>query len=684
MTIRDTVLTPLIVLSFTKEGIDNAIGAGNFKSIVGSDDVSIFNNHSNNFTKMTHSLGVGGKDSAFSIQLDLIDPVAEFEKRFVSLNITELLSSDLYEQDGAVDSEAEQKMIDVEKSNIQGGGPVQKIIEAASNRRVWITYGVGDDLNDWAGPFELTCTIAKLKIDTNNIKKLSLVFFPHDDSMTAPHSTTGGARNVDLAGIKNTAVGTVGPFEIGKGKPVGSEQYGGNGFVGNWFRFAEKAGVDTKDLNVFFQHFDVHATLMSCLRTMVRKATNCNNVVALMPNINTFGIKAIAQAVICKRGTAVTPDENKHAWLLDAANKCFAKFGASILVDDISQFVSGDPKDSTIVETNYAKYLDYFKSCEDTIERYVEKAKYTIRMQSITEASTGHYDGIKDKIGLIKQAIMQNYPTCHIKFVAESRSDITSNFQGSPGVRGPGPIIFFGDSALIQNVVYGNGDKAYQYLHPADKKLAGKGKSPKITEIPEFRMNVKDPNILNIELDTDKLYMQTLNAGFQSNASSKITNVAGVLSKAGEPGADADIGEITKALAATGSVSNSDVINMLISAEKALTKTDAKTTYEMDSTTNNNPAGVLAATYEMMYKLAVNMTITTLPHFHLSDPSVLGMQVMVNAMSPQAVVPGSGAVSQNLENAFFSGAYVINGFQHEISSNGIAKSKFLLVKIVTE
>ena len=684
MTVQDTVLTPLVVLSFTKDGIDNAIGTGNFKSIVGSEDIAVFDNHSNNFTKMTHSLGVGGKDSAFSLQLELIDPVAEFEQRFMSLSIADLLASELFEQGGQVDSEAEQKLIDVEKENIQGGGSVSKIVEAAGQRKCWITYGIGDDLSDWAGPFELTLNQASLKLNTNNIKKLVLVFVPHADPVTAPpNPITGDAGEVGMAGMKNSAVGTVGPFEMGKGKPVGQDQYGGGG-VGNWNEFANKAGVEFNDLNVFFQNFDVHATLMSCLRTMVRKATNCNNVVALMPNVNTYGIKAIAQSVMCKRGTAVTPDDNKHVWLLDAANKCFSKFGASVYVDDIDSLVSGDPKDTTVAETNYAKYLDYFKDCEETREKFVEKAKYTIKMKSVTEVSTGHYDGIKKKIGLIKGAIMQNYPTCHVKFVAESRSDITSNFKGSPGVNEDGPIIFFGDAALIQNVVYGNGEKASKYLHPVDKKLVGKGKSPKLTEIPEFRMNVKDPNILNIDLNTDKIYMNALLAGFHTNVSSKITKIGGELSKAGQAGADADIEAIKEALADSGAVKSSDIADMLIAAEKALTKTDAKTTYSMDSTSNNNPAAVLSAAYELMYKQAVQMTITTLPHFHLSDPSILGTEVMVNAMSPQAVVPGRGTVSQNLENAFFSGAYIINGFQHEISSTGIAKSKFLLVKITEE
>ena len=199
--------------------------------------------------------------------------------------------------------------------------------------------------------------------------------------------------------------------------------------------------------------------------------------------------------------------------------------------------------------------------------------------------------------------------------------------------------------------------------------------------IPEFRMNVTDPNILNIDLNTDGIYFAALTAGFQANASSKIAKISAKLSEAGQAGADTDIEAIKGALADSGVVGASDIAELLISAEKALCKTDAKTTYGMDTTTNNNPTSILAAAYELMYKKAVNMTITTLPHFHLSDQSVIGSEVLVNAMSPEALVPGSGTISQNLSNAFFSGAYRIAGFQHEISSTGIAKSKFVLVKI---
>ena len=115
MTTQDTVYSPLIVLSFTEEGIKNAIGGGNFKSIVGGADVMTFpNSHSNNFTKLVHSFGTE-KEGGYSIQLEMIDPVAEFEAKFMSFDLATIFANDLFSEKGVVDSEVTQRLIDVEK-----------------------------------------------------------------------------------------------------------------------------------------------------------------------------------------------------------------------------------------------------------------------------------------------------------------------------------------------------------------------------------------------------------------------------------------------------------------------------------------------------------------------------------------------------------------------------------------
>jgi hypothetical protein len=684
MTTQDTVYSPLIVLSFTEEGIKNAIGGGNFKSIVGGADVMTFpNSHSNNFTKLVHSFGTE-KEGGYSIQLEMIDPVAEFEAKFMSFDLATIFANDLFSEKGVIESEVTQRLIDVEKENLGSTGPVQALKEAATTQKVWITYGLGNDLSKWAGPFELKLINAQLKIDTKNVKKLILKFFPHGDPVTSPPPITGENRDQGLEGVRNAAIGRVGPFEIGKGPPVGSKEFGGGGFVGNWSKFAKDSGLETNDLNTFFQNFDVHATLMTCLRTMVRKATNCNNVVALFPNINTYGIKAIAHGVMAKRGTALKVDDNKTEWLVDAADKVFSMFGASMFIDSIGDLVSSDPKSNEPLETNYTKYLEYFESCEDTRKKYWDKAKFYVEMKSVTELLEGHRKGIKDKVKFIKEALMQTYPTLQTTFISESRSDVIKNFKGSPGVVGDGTIIFFGDKSLIQNVVFGNGEASARFLHPTDKKLIGKGTSTKAEALPEFRMNVKDPNIISIEVNTDKTYMAALMAGFESNARSKVARIGATLSDANKTGGQADSGKdnVVDAMIATGTVTQQQQMDMLLAAESALTNTEAKATYEMNSDYNNNTLGVLAAGYEQLYKMAVNVTITTLPMFHLSDASVISKECVIIASAPEAVIPGKTGSSPNIANSFFSGAYKILGFQHEITSTGIAKSQFVLAKIV--
>ena len=312
------------------------------------------------------------------------------------------LASPLFLSKGEVSSEVEQKLIDIEKGNMPGAGSISKIVKSSTYQRIWITYGIGDNLDDWAGPFACALTGAKLKIDTGNIKKLILDFSPNKDLVTTPVGFTG-KRDVKLDGLKNTAVGRVGPFKVGEDIPVGCKDYGGGSDVGDWFRFNKVNGHELGELMNFFWNYDVHATLMTCIRTMARKATNCNNVVTLFPNVNVYGVKAISTAISSDRETGIAHYEEKEQWLTDAADKVFAKFGAQLCVYELGKLIDSDPKDDKTLPTSYDKYVDMFKDCDSVKEEYVKKAKYYVEMKSVTETADGHKAGINKKISKINR-----------------------------------------------------------------------------------------------------------------------------------------------------------------------------------------------------------------------------------------------------------------------------------------
>jgi len=686
----ESVLTPLIVVSFSEEGAKNAVGGGNFQSIVGGEDVFAFpNSHSNNFTKLTHTYNVEG-GGGWRIRLEMIDPVAEFEAKFLSLRMEDVLANQLHITEGEVTSDVEKKLIELEEKNMPSIGSIGKIIEATQRQRVWITYGVGGDPEDWAGPFAVFCSGAKLKIDTGNIKKLVLDFSPNGDLVTTPSGPLG-KRSVKTDGIARSAIGRVGPFKVGEGKPVGSEEYGG-GSVGNWSKYAEKAGVDAKDeLNVFFQNFDVHATIMTCIRTMVRQATACNNVVTLFPNINCYGIKAIATAIACDRGTGIKPDEEKEQWLIDAADKVFSRLGAQFCIYELGKLINEDPTDKTLLPTSYEEYLDAFKDCKSVREEYVKKAKFYVEMESTTDVADGHKAGINAAISKIREALTNCSYGYHPQFIVESRPDIIKAFKGSPGVKGDGPIVFYGDQALIRNIVYDSGSKAKEFLHPSDQKLVGKGVGPmsaKAKALPEFRINTPDPNIISIDSINDKAYIAALVNGFETNAKAKVANVQATLTEASEAyGNIPEVDEVIDGLKLSGSAENA-AAQLIVAACRNVTKTEAKTRIKMNPSMVNNPIGILTSLYEQMHKTMLNLTITTLPHFHLSDISVQGKECIVLGSMPAALVPGNPPkplkTGYDIENAWFNGAYQIVGFIHEISSTGIAKSKFVLTKIMKQ
>ena len=90
-----------------------------------------------------------------------------------------------------------------------------------------------------------------------------------------------------------------------------------------------------------------------------------------------------------------------------------------------------------------------------------------------------------------------------------------------------------------------------------------------------------------------------------------------------------------------------------------------------------NPNNILADQAEDMYRKALQMSITTLPTFHISKVASINGPCIVFAQDQditQAVRPSRG-----LMNKFFSGLYKIMGFKHTITTTA-ASSEFKLVK----
>ena len=92
-----------------------------------------------------------------------------------------------------------------------------------------------------------------------------------------------------------------------------------------------------------------------------------------------------------------------------------------------------------------------------------------------------------------------------------------------------------------------------------------------------------------------------------------------------------------------------------------------------------NPLTTTAEFTEQLARSALQMSIKTLPTFHLSNMSVLTSLCLV--LAQDMPVGLANAKDRSLLNHFFSGLYKIVGAKHVISA-GDAYSQFKLVKNV--
>ena len=121
-----------------------------------------------------------------------------------------------------------------------------------------------------------------------------------------------------------------------------------------------------------------------------------------------------------------------------------------------------------------------------------------------------------------------------------------------------------------------------------------------------------------------------------------------------------------------------DGIAALLDAKE---QTDFKGYVEVEQLLPGNPQSIMTDFAEDMYRKALQMSIKTLPTFHLSHTHTINDPCIVFAQDQ--AIKQSRKPSRSLMNSFFSGLYKIMGFRHVISP-GSAHSEFKIVKNSTK
>ena len=227
--------------------------------------------------------------------------------------------------------------------------------------------------------------------------------------------------------------------------------------------------------------------------------------------------------------------------------------------------------------------------------------------------------------------------------------------------------------------------------------------------IPIFKYNTTNPNILDMTFKFGGVYFAQLKSGFSKMVTRKASAVAEGILPIGTGslpirtvGAavaylrqknfslDADNREeiiaglkgkvsieLMKELEVQDPLTAANSVAALLEKKEQGDDDDLKGLIEIDQLLPGNPQSVMTDMMENMYRQALQMSIKTLPLFHVSNIHHISSPCIVFAQD--AGIKQSVQGERTLLNSFFSGLYKVMGFKHIINTSTVS-SEFSLVK----
>lgn len=181
-----TIFTPNIVISKSYEFM-NKFMAGAKLSDISSDAINdslVFLNKQNRYVySLEHNHNFGQSD--MGITLKIVDTDGDFENQFLNETFYEKLMAT--------------KIDDYLKSNLPGREFNNYFASLIGGKlKLYITYGVGDDLNNWADPLVCTLVAANIDVANNGLRKYTYRFQPIPNNLfIAPPKKDENDPNTD-------------------------------------------------------------------------------------------------------------------------------------------------------------------------------------------------------------------------------------------------------------------------------------------------------------------------------------------------------------------------------------------------------------------------------------------------------------------------------------------------------
>jgi len=512
---RSIVPTASVLVCFNMDVIKEIlatarVGGNVLEATRNAKDAMLFSNVGNpNFESFEHSLGAGTNSQKMT--LTLIDPNHEFEKKFLSDNILRDAVGympPLHREEGEIDEPPVLTPFEV--------GDWKKYLRALyGNKFFYFAYGVGLDIDHWAGPHVMKLINADVTIQ--DARRITLEFAPIVRSIRSGdrRGPYGELVDIHMGGLLNTVMGESGQLDFKSwndgneiyerkvgatalGDPLG--RLGGAGAEGGALAGieAERSVVLTalkklgkEKVAEFVDRADIHLILTDLIRNYIQKATGNSNVIVLLPNINYVGREFIDDAY---KSFERKDGGGGNVWSFGQFYKTFHyilnRFGTQLartafrdelvtLVPVVTPLVSpvimpwiaGDPSVTPgVTPTNEDIAFKVFS--EDWLYRAQLVQHATGRLPDNAKAIFGFTDTLKKVIESIYKLdvfyaaetnldIIKLWSEQKAKFGDSGGADYL--FGGSADFDIGSPVIVFGDRALITNFLYGQIDLEQYY-----------------------------------------------------------------------------------------------------------------------------------------------------------------------------------------------------------------------------
>ena len=311
---RSVIPTASILVCFNRDVIKEIlttarVGGDVLQATRDAKDAMLFSNVGNpNFEAFEHSLGAGTNSQKMT--LTIIDPKQEFEKRFLSDNILRDAVGyfpPLHREQGDIGPRAAPAPLNLTPFEIGEWKTYLKRLYA--NKFFYFAYGVGLNVDQWAGPHVMKLINADVTIQ--EARRITLEFAPIERSIRGQdrRGPYGELVDIHMGGLLNTVLGRSGEIDFkeytdggtvyerkvgseeGHRIPAGEGEAGDTDIVDRLDEEKELLSVALTKLGKqrvagFVETADMHLILTDLIRDYIQKATGNMNVIVLLPNIN--------------------------------------------------------------------------------------------------------------------------------------------------------------------------------------------------------------------------------------------------------------------------------------------------------------------------------------------------------------------------------------------------------------